>query len=265
MDIRQSLQTILDKGLVRRAKGPAGRVDDLPPITAVGVPSIDGVLPGGGLGRGLTHEWILEGPSQVWYPPVLLLAWLAARASGLVVWIGRRCWPTVWALEQVSLRTEDCIFVDPRDEVERVWVIDQSLRCGGVSAVVGDASGLDMSGSRRLQLAAEAGQTLGLLARAPSEAKVLSAAATRWRVRPKPSVGTSCRWELELMRCKAGVMWSGWARGAAREWLVEWVSPSLGDLKKHGVLREVAREAGGVRVAPDVAGGLGEKADRKSA
>ncbi|MFO0874641.1 MAG: hypothetical protein U0575_11820 [Phycisphaerales bacterium] len=66
----------------------------------------------------------------------------------------------------------------------RLWAIDLALRCTGVALVVADGRGLDMAATRRLQLAAEAGQTVGLLARAPDERATLSAAATRWLVRP---------------------------------------------------------------------------------
>ena len=70
-----------------------------------------------------------------------------------------------------------------------------------------------MVATRRIQLAAEGGRALALLARPPWEAGVLSAAATRWNVRRKASPdGASLvpAWELELLRCKGAQA----ARGA---------------------------------------------------
>jgi len=149
--------------------------------------------------------------------------------------------------------------VDPCDEDQRLWAIDQSLRCPGVSAVLADASGLDMGGSRRLQLAAEAGGGLGLLARPPEEVKSLSAAATRWVVSPRVSETKRVSWKVELRRCKAGSLWSGARTGSVREWTLEWTETRTGGQV------EAARETGGVRVAPDVASGPGPAAGRRTA
>jgi protein ImuA len=206
------------------------------------------------------------------------MTWLAAQSThressrGLVVLIGRRCWPSAWAIRRVGLDLDRCIFADPRDEDQRLWAIDQSLRCPGVSAVLADASGLDMAASRRLQLAAEAGGGLGLLARPPSEVKSLSAAATRWVVRPRVSETKHVSWSVELRRCKAGSLWSGARAGSVREWVLEWNESwtggqaVCGDFGSVGVVGvEAACETGGVRVAPDVAGGPGAAAGRKTA
>jgi protein ImuA len=227
----------------------------------------------------MTHEWILEagfapGDEWGWRAPLILMTFLASRAAGPLVAIGRRCWPSLWTLRRVGLDLNNCILADPRDDDQRLWAIDQSLRCPGVSAVLADASGLDMAASRRLQLAAEAGGTLGLLARPPSEVKSLSAAATRWVVSPRVSESRRVSWRVELRRCKAGSLWSGARAGSVREWVLEWDEGCggrrggrvvCGADSRVGVDAEVCRETGGVRVAADVAGGSGQKAGRKTA
>jgi len=99
------------------------------------------------------------------------------------------------------------VFVDPPDAGARVWAIDAALRCPSVAVVVADGSGLRLSASRRLQLAAESGRALALLARPPWERVVLSAAATRWLVqRAPPSVSEAARpaWTLRLLRARGG-------------------------------------------------------------
>jgi protein ImuA len=73
-----------------------------------------------------------------------------------------------------------------------------------------------MTASRRLQLAAEGSSTIGIAIRRwrrPTEATDFgqpTASVTRWRVTvlpatplPVPGVGRP-RWQLELMRCRAG-------------------------------------------------------------
>jgi hypothetical protein len=68
--------------------------------------------------------------------------------------------------------------------------------------VVADGSGLKMADSRRWQLAAAAGGVMGLIARPGWELGELSAAKTRWRVRPERSETDGPRWTVELLRCK---------------------------------------------------------------
>ncbi|MFG0276296.1 MAG: hypothetical protein ACF8QF_14700, partial [Phycisphaerales bacterium] len=115
------------------------------------------------------------------------------------------------------------VFVDVAGDSERVWATDLALRCSGAQAVVADGGGLSMSASRRLQLAAEAGNALGLLARPAREAGAISAARTRWLVRPAP-VGENAMerdgpgWAIELLRCK-GMRPD--AEGA-RRWVARW-------------------------------------------
>src|SRR4051812_5427822 len=237
-------------------------------VLGTGVPEIDAALPKGGLKTGATHEWFappIDGPETArghWYPPLTILAHLATKAgagsdsaAGLLVWVGRRCWPMPAALGGAAERS---LFVDPDCDDARFWAIDQALRCPGVGAVIADASRLDMAGSRRLQLAAEAGGTVALLARPSHERGVISAAETRWMVRPESAKHRTqnvneggsdfrfalcaLRFSLELLRCK------GASLGAERRrWVVECVP-------------EVGRETCALRVPADVERGPGEEA-----
>jgi protein ImuA len=83
--------------------------------------------------------------------------------------------------------------------------------------VVADASGLPLAISRRLQLAAEAGGALALLARPPCEEAELSVAATRWRVRTIGDSNGIQRWMIELVRCKGSLAHAS----HAHPWTVE--------------------------------------------
>lgn len=155
-----------------------------------------------GLERGAIHEWFADSC------PAALFAGAAAAAvadrAGAVLWVGRACWPyPVWLTPGLLGRS---VFVDPACDAERVWAIDQALRCRGVSCVVADGTRMDMGVSRRLQLAAARGGVLGLLNRPPGELARLSAARTRWRVTPAPKPDArfhpAPRWTIELLRCK---------------------------------------------------------------
>src|SRR5690606_20666079 len=91
-----------------------------------------------------------------------------------------------------------------------------SLGFGGFGCVVGELVRLPMTASRRLQLAAERGKSMGLVVRRwrrqaeASDYGQPTASTTRWRVSVLPSeqlpvagVGRA-RWLAELMRVKAG-------------------------------------------------------------
>lgn len=184
----------------------------------------------GTLASGAVHEWcggVMAGVrSDVWLPPLCVLAGIAgATRAGLVVWVGERCWPHASLLARGEGRSESAtllgrsIFVDPPDNARRLWAMDTALRSSSVAAIVGDARGFDIACTRRLQLAAESGGAIALLARPLSEARALSSAATRRTVVPiaADEAGARPRWRIELLRSK------GCTRAdASGSWCVEW-------------------------------------------
>jgi hypothetical protein len=183
-----------------------------------GWPQIDAALTGG-LAVGRVHEWFTGGGDGVtckgepWHAPMCVFLHLARQVAtaasqqgirGLIVWIGRRCWPYVCAAHRGDGAScfAQSLLVDAPDDAARLWAIELALRSHAVSLVVADGSNLDMSASRRLQLAAEAGGTLALLARPSWELDVLSASMTRWLVQPTPSTDDFPRWTVRLLRRK---------------------------------------------------------------
>lgn len=190
-------------------------------------------------------------PSVRWTPAMSIIVHLAFRSffelsslknngSNLptLIWIGRNIQPHVPSLVHIldSIRRDvgagagaahangfcfesflnRLIFVDPPNDATRLWLIDISLRCPN-TIVIADARGLTMAGSRRLQLSAESGMGIGLLARPSRERGMISAARTRWdisRLRPVPddarvenkamnrSESVHPRWLVELFRFK---------------------------------------------------------------
>ena len=177
------------------------------------------------------HEWFAENRStesaRTWLPPLAVLlglAWHAIEqpdANGSIVWIGRRAWPSPLALLRHQPPEIDrrlfgrSLFVEPASRDERVWAIEQAARSPGVALVIADGSRLRMPESRRLQLAA-ADHCPILLARPPGECNELSAARTRWRVRPRAEPAAQA-WTVELLRCKGS---SRGTAGGARPWVV---------------------------------------------
>jgi protein ImuA len=181
---------------------------DHPPV-ATGLPDLDNALPHRGLLRGAIHEWL--GPDDdraTSRPPFTLLLHLAARAADTrrIIFIGERAWPYAHPLARAGL-LDHSLFIAARTPHERTWATDLALRSPAAACVITDGGGLDRTALRRLQLSAEAGNTLGLLARPACDAADFSSAATRWLIRRVPAP-TTCppttrqRWTIELLRCK---------------------------------------------------------------
>lgn len=184
-------------------------------VVGFGLADIDRALPRGGLERGALHEGLAgEGVAAGW------AAALAARAGGLILWCRVKRNAELYApgLAAFGLPPERLILARARSEQETLWAMEEGLRSGRFSAVVGEARRLDLAASRRLQLAAEAGGGLALLLR-PPEAAGVSAAKTRWRIAPVASAAPEWRgvgrprWRLDLLRVRGG---------APRGWIVDW-------------------------------------------
>jgi hypothetical protein len=98
----------------------------------------------------------------------LLAAREACRDGGTLVVIDRQqiFYPPAAAPWGIDL--DRLIMVRPRSARDELWAVVQSLRSPAVAAVWGMIDRLDSRAFRRLQLAAQAGRTLGLFLRPPS-------------------------------------------------------------------------------------------------
>ncbi len=160
----------------------------------------------------------------------MLLSFTRASLRGQtkkgIFWIGQKCWPSPHLLYTAYRRAHqggvvddferflrsECILVDPPDKEARVWAIIQTLRTPGVLAVVADTSGLPLQALRRIQLAAEAGNVLGICLRAPWEKECHSPSYSKWCIRPYVSQNFSTptktflpAWRLELLRLQGSL------------------------------------------------------------
>ena len=82
---------------------------------------------------------------------------------------------------------EGFLLVETKTEALALWAMEQALRSGGASLVVGTVDGAELTQTRRLEFAARDGGCSGLLLRARSGD--LSAARRRWRITTHASEG----------------------------------------------------------------------------
>ena len=188
-----------------------------PAILPFGVPGVDSALPGGGLAFGALHEFAGGGTDTVnGAAAALMVAGIAARTKGKVLWCLTR--PDLFfpAISQVGLHPDRVIFCEGDKEEDVLASMEEGLSFGGFGAVVGELVRLPMTASRRLHLAAEKTGTMALALRRwrrqaeASDYGQPTASTSRWRIsmlpsEPLPVAGVGrARWLAELMRVKAG-------------------------------------------------------------
>ncbi|MGK7864726.1 ImuA family protein [Falsiroseomonas sp. E2-1-a4] len=199
---------------VARLEGLGRARHGMEPVpVAAGIP-----LPGGGLARAAMHEVAAISPGAA----AAFCAVLLARSGGTVLWIasggseGLQAWPP--GLARCGLSPANLVLVRAERWADALWAMEEALRCPAVTGALlaaEDAARLDLTATRRLQLAAETGGALGLVLRPDAPNPDPSAAASHWRVGPLPSGGghglEDPRWQLELLRARGGRPGGPWA------------------------------------------------------
>ncbi|QAY80501.1 protein ImuA (plasmid) [Sphingosinicella sp. BN140058] len=182
--------------------------------------AIDGVLRWGGLKLCGLHEVAAASNAQgSEAAATAFVAGIAGRFGRMVrktsVWVIRRELPFGPGLQRCGLDPADVFFAQASSDDEALAVMEDCLRDGSLGCVVGEVPKVDLTASRRLQLAAEAGQTPALVLKRWGRRGVcplneLSGAVTRWRVAAAPSEPLPCpgigrpRWRLDLARQRGG-------------------------------------------------------------
>jgi protein ImuA len=206
MSSLRARQLVVLRDRMRRLEKP--RAAELP-VLSLGIRVLDDALPWGGLPTGVLHE-ILGRPGDA------AACGFAVRLLRDLVILRRR--PVLWCcneeagapyapgLTQAGLASEDVIFVQAHKPAELLWAMEEALRSGAFAAVLGEGVAPDLTATRRLRLAAEAGATTALLLLPYRAAGGVSAALTRWQVTAVPveEESEASRWQIELSRCRGG-------------------------------------------------------------
>jgi hypothetical protein len=228
----------LRQKLHRTETGPATRAAS---AVSIGIDALDRLLPDGGLRPGLLLELLADGPgagaatlalrlAAAWQPNGELLLVDQGAGDQRSEIRGRRSeigdqhkhrpptsdlrpptsdlrplfYPPAAAALGIDLRR--MVVVHPANQADAVWALEQALRCRGVGMVVGSLGKTSDVVLRRLQLAVEAGGTVGVLLRPAACAAQTSWGDVRWLVRPRASPETgpdmTRRIDVELLHCR---------------------------------------------------------------
>jgi protein ImuA len=165
---------------------------------------------------------------------ILFVAGIAARFAArddgrdTVLWVLARRDLFAPGLALAGLPPERMLYAHCGRDEEILAVMEEGLRHGGLAAVVGEVQRAAMTATRRLQLAAEAGKTPGLMLkgwrrRDEDPLAPPSAATTRWRIGCVPSAALAVpgiarpRWRIELARQRGGEGWTWTMEGSDAE------------------------------------------------
>lgn len=177
--------------------------------------AVDGWLPYGGLSTGCIHEVKGASLANAIAFSSILSARLAGDQGNILYFAPDRSLHPLGLLPYV-VKLNQVLHVSARRRQDLAWAVMEALRCSQVSAVIALVDGLDLTESRRLQLAAEASGATGFLLGNAASAPIASP-ITRWRV--SSVIGKSGQrfdepvWLLDLLYCRGGRPGS---------WTLEW-------------------------------------------
>ena len=162
--------------------------------TPTGCIDLDEALPGGGWPTASLTEILIEhhGLGEL----ALLMPALArlSRGERAIVWVAPPFIPYAPALADAGLDLKRLLIVQAETPSDVLWSAEQALRSGSCAAVLVWTEP-SPRWLRRLQLAAEAGSSWGMLFRTAEAQSRSSYATLRLRVRAG---------QLELLKCRGG-------------------------------------------------------------
>lgn len=149
-----------------------------------GFPDLDAVLPGGGWPQATLTEILTPqegiGALSIVMPALARLS----QSRRWLAWVAPPYIPYAPAMMAAGIDLSRVLLVHPRATADRLWAVEQALRSGTCGAVLAWVAGGESKPLRRLQLAAEAGNSWGILFRPEHVAQQASPAAVRLKLRP---------------------------------------------------------------------------------
>jgi protein ImuA len=184
---------------------------------------VNQAFPNGCFPFGAVHEFIFGGTENVAATSGFVAALLSSfmRNNRVSVWISssRTIFPP--ALKVFDIEPDHVVFVDLQNHKDVLWVMEETLKCDGLAAVIAEIQDIDFKESRRLQLAVEQSGVTGFILRSRNMNTIAS--VSRWKISSLPSalndgmpgVGFP-RWNVELLKIrngKPGVWQMEWSNG----------------------------------------------------
>ncbi|HMG89936.1 MAG TPA: hypothetical protein VK589_07745 [Chryseolinea sp.] len=220
------MQEAYQSNIITALKSDILRMEGLRPATSpidLGLGPICEFFPNGSFPLGAVHEFMSPVPednaSTCGFISGILSSLMGDNGTALWISSSRRIFPP--ALRAFGVQPDRIVFVDINKEKDVMWVMDEALKCGALTAVVGEMREISFTESRRLQLAVEQSQVTGFIIRHNARVNT-TACVSRWRITPLPSelsddlpgVGFP-QWRVELLRMR---------NGRSGAWDLKWIN-----------------------------------------
>lgn len=188
-----------------------------------GLAPFDNAFPGHVFPTGAIHEFVSYEPSHAAATSgfITAVAGKILKEGGLCLWIGneKNIFPP--GLKHFGLEPDRVVFIQSLKQKEKLWIIEEALKCEALTIVVGEMKELGFTESRRLQLAVEHSGVTGFIHRFCPYSENAVACSTRWKITPLtsisndglPGVGNS-RWDVQLLKVK---------NGRPASWQISWM------------------------------------------
>jgi hypothetical protein len=199
--MNEALEKLLEHPRIWRAGGARGPAPGVLPGVPTGYAALDRHLPAGGWPRQALTEILVEGYGRgelrLLMPALAALSRGGDGEEGWIAWIAPPLQPYPPALAQWGMDVSRVLVVRPRERADVLWAAEQALASGSCAAVLlwpEETGGgvrreparpgrrrarASTFPSRRLQLAAEKGGSLGFAFRPARVRSEVSAAALR--------------------------------------------------------------------------------------
>jgi len=174
---------------------------------ASGYEALDRHLPGGGWPQSSLTEILVEqygiGELRLLMPALAQLSAEDGSADflepGWIAWVAPPFQPYPPALQQWGIDLSRMLIVRPKNDKEMLWSAEQALASGTCAAVLLWPEALDDQAGRRLQLAAEKGNSWAIAFRPAAVRSEASAAALR--IELQSSAAGTC---LSILKSRGG-------------------------------------------------------------
>ena len=174
------LAELLDQGQIWRGNETPVNADQ--PLLATGYPELDNCL-NGGWPPGHLIELLTDKQACGELSLLLPLLSQVSRNNGLILWVDPPMSPYSLALAQAGVRLKDHRIIHTHSMDERLWVMEQALKSGCVSVLLGWIDQVQEKLLRRLQLAVQKGQGLAFIMRSSRYAEHASPASFRLQLK----------------------------------------------------------------------------------
>lgn len=159
------------------------------------------------------HEFLVEGNNNIAATSGFISCIISAimRNKGVSVWISDTQTIFPPALKSFNIDPDKIIFINGVNQKDRLWVMEEALKCEGLASVITEIKDIDFTASRRFQLAVEKSRVTGFIIRQHLRTLNTNACVSRWKISSiagetednLPGMGFP-RWKIELLKIRNG-------------------------------------------------------------